>query len=148
MNIKPFDSNLVKGPNQATGRAEQVLGSGEFEKVLKGSVVDQKKQICSQILEQIDAQSHELRKTLTREGVKRYCQLVKSFMKEALEQSYEVDEETHWDRYGNRKNYVIVKKINESLEELMDYVLNQEKNRIDLMSKIDEIRGLLLDLYI
>lgn len=149
MNIKPADPNIANSPKQTSGRmTDSIAGSGNFGKILKDSASDQKKNICSAILEQIDAQSRELKKSLTREGVKRYCQLVKGFMKEALEQSYEVDENTHWDRYGNRKDYVIVKRINESLEELMDDVVNQEKGQINFMAKLDAIRGLLVDLFI
>ncbi len=64
-----------------------------------------------------------------------------------MSQSYELHDEMHWDRSGNRKNFVLVKKINQSVEEMIDLVMNKEKKQIDLVARLDEIRGLLVDLY-
>ena len=65
-----------------------------------------------------------------------------------MSQTYELNEENHWDRSGNRKSYLTVRKINQALEDLTDEVLNREKKQIDLVAKLDEIRGMLLDLYL
>jgi len=40
-----------------------------------------------------------------------------------------------------------VEKINKKLEELTSFVLGKEKKNIDLLATLDEIRGLLVDLY-
>lgn len=145
MNVKPIDSKIANNVSQNSVRVTESHHS--FENVLKGSVADQQKQVCSQILEQIDDQSRILKKRLTPEGIRRYTQLVKSFMKETMKDTYEISEETHWDASGNRRNFIVVKKINQALEELMDSVVNKEKSQLDLVAKLDEIRGLLLDLY-
>ncbi len=146
MKIKPVDSTMISSSKQLTSRGAD-SAAGSFETVLKDSVIEQKKQICSELLQKIDAQSQELKKRPTPEGIKRYVELVRSFMKEAIGQAYSLEEETLWDRFGNRKNYVIVKRINASLEELIDSVIDQEKKQLDLVGKLDEIRGLLIDLY-
>jgi len=144
--IKPVDSTIIGGSKLSTSRGADSM-AGSFEMALKDSVNEQKTQICSELLQKIDVQSRELKKRPTPEGIKRYVELVRSFMKEAIGQAYSLEEETLWDRFGNRKNFVIVKRINASLEELIDSVVSQEKNQLDLVGKLDEIRGLLIDLY-
>ena len=149
MEVKPIGSKILNSQNETTTRSVgSTLRQVFFGETLKNVETDNKKQICSELLGRIDAQSEELKKAATPEGVKRYRKLVSVFMKEALSQSYDLNEESRWDRSGNRKSFITVKKINQAMEDLMDSMVQQEKKQIDLMAKLDEIRGLLLDLYI
>ncbi len=150
MEIKPTGSKILNQPADSVGRSPGSAGVREavFSEALQNSDSKRRSEICATLLEQIDAQSEELKKGITPAGVKRYRKLVQNFMKEALQQSYSLDQESRWDRSGNRKVFVTVKKINESLEKLTDALLNKEKKHIDLVAKLDEIRGLLLDLYV
>lgn len=148
MKIKSTDSKMVNTKSDILGKGGGITaGHPPFFDVLKESEIEKRKEVCAGILKEIDAQSEELKRSLTLEGVKRYRKLVSEFMKEALNQSYKLNEQTRWDRSGNRKSFITVKKINNSLEELIEAVINQEKKQIDLIAKLDEIRGLLLDLY-
>lgn len=119
-----------------------------FQDTIRESERRQRQETCSELLRQIDAQSDVLKKKPTPEGVKRYRELVTAFMKEAMNQSYHLDQHTRWDQYGNRKNMVLVKSIDKSLEELMDMVTGGAKSQVGLVAKLDQIRGLLLDLFI
>ena len=150
MEIKPTGSGKLNQPADLPARNVSAVGGPRetvFAEALKDSDVQRRREICANLLQQIDEQSAELKKAPTPAGVKRYRKLVQTFMKETLNQSYALDQRTHWDRSGNRKVFTTVKKINESLEALADEVLNKEKGQIDLVAKLDEIRGLLLDLY-
>ncbi len=51
---------------------------------------------------------------------------------------------TNWKRH---KEYVLIEKINEKLELLTKYILEKENENINLLATLDEIRGLLVDLY-
>lgn len=151
MEIKPTGSQKMNQPTELPVRSPAAGGSVRgpaFSEALKDSDSQRRREICNNLLQQIDEQSAELKKGPTPSGVKRYRKLVQSFMKETLDQSYTLNQQTHWDRSGNRKVYITVKKLNESLEALTDEILNKEKDQIDLVAKLDEIRGLLVDLYI
>jgi uncharacterized protein YaaR (DUF327 family) len=151
LEIKPTGSQKHSQPTELPVRTMGIGGSireTAFSEALKDSDSARRREICTNLLQQIDAQSAELKKAPTPTGIKRYRKLVQAFMKETLNQSYTLNQRTHWDRSGNRKVFVTVKKLNESLEALADEVLNKEKNQIDLVAKLDEIRGLLIDLYV
>lgn len=148
MKVKSADGSFVHPEPKPAGRsAEAAMGAPAFEAALKNSAVETRKQVCTAILAKIDQQSAALKKSLTVAGVKRYRELVGEFMKEALHDSYQLTGESKWDRMGNRKEYVIVKRVNESLEELMAALAGQAKEQLDLIAKLDEIRGMLVDLY-
>lgn len=151
MDIKPTSSRKlnqsVELPVRSTGTGGTIRETA-FSETLKDSDSQRRREICTNLLKQIDEQSAELKKSPTPTGVKRYRKLVQAFMKETLDQSYTLNQQTHWDRNGNRKVFITVKKLNESLEALAEEVLHKEKNQIDRVAKLDEIRGLLVDLYI
>ncbi len=148
MEIKPAGSKIMNQPSELPGRAS-VGGARDlsFSETLQDSDAKRRHEVCTNLLEQIDTQSAELKKGATPAGIKRYRKLVQAFMKEALGRSYSLNQESHWDRSGNRKVMVTVKRINQSLEEITEALLNKEKKHIDLVAKLDEIRGLLIDLY-
>ena len=52
-----------------------------------------------------------------------------------------------WNRFGEGRKLKIVETIDEKLVELAEEILNQEKSSIDLLDKIGEIKGLLINLY-
>jgi uncharacterized protein YaaR (DUF327 family) len=146
--INPADSRKVQNDPKISGRTGEAANPRpEFDMALKNSVSEKRNQICTALLKKIDEQSAELRKSPSFEGVKRYRKLVGEFLEEVMDHSYLVDADAKWDRGGNRREYVIVKKINQSLEDLMDFMVDQEKKQFDMVAKLDEIRGLLVDLY-
>lgn len=150
MEVKPTGSKqLGAGSSESLGRNTALTAKQSvFVETLKENDLDRRRQACDEILRQIDTLSEELKKAPTPSGVKKYRRLVASFIREAMEQSYELNEETHWDRRGNRKSYITVRNINKALEELTEEVMQREKKQIDLVAKLDEIRGMLLDLYL
>jgi uncharacterized protein YaaR (DUF327 family) len=141
--------NSAKPVERRRGRTAAVdARRREFDEALRDSEAERRRRVCQQLLEEIDGLSAELKKAPNPEGIRRYRDLVTSFMKEALHQSFEVNQQTHWDRTGNRKTMTTVKQINKLLEEIMDETVNKEKRHLDLIAKFDQIRGLLLDLYL
>lgn len=149
MKVKLSDLNLVSTKSQTQNRSTGTsLHSSLFVDALKDSDTERRNEACENILQQIDALSEELKKAPTPKGVKKYRALIAEFVKEASSQTYEVSAEQHWDLNGRRKNLVLVKQINHSVQELIDSVLNQEKKQINLVARLTEIRGLLLDLYL
>lgn len=150
MEVKPTGSKQVgAGSNETFARTSGINPKqAAFIETLKESDNDRRRQACDELLRQIDSISENLKKAPTPNGIKKYRRLVASFIREAMSQTYELNEETHWDRSGNRKSYLTVRNINKALEELTDEVMNKEKKQIDLVAKLDEIRGMLLDLYV
>jgi uncharacterized protein YaaR (DUF327 family) len=149
LKITPADAPFVHSDLKQSGRASEVSRgqSGLFEVTLKNTAATNRRQLCEALLDKIDAQGAALKKSPSLEGIKHYRQLAREFMNEAIHHSYQVEADSKWDYSGNRKEYVIVKKVNQFLEELTDTFVSQEKPQIDLIAKLDEIRGLLVDMY-
>ena len=79
--------------------------------------------------------------------MKKYRGLVKDFMNEVVNRSHKFSRENFLDRKGRHRVYGIIRLIDENLDELAQELMKDEKDHITILSKIGEIRGLLLDIF-
>lgn len=139
----------AESPSVVTERGALISESGAnsgFTQVLK----DQEGKLAGgweQLLNRVDEASKHLLNQPSTENLRSYRQAVRDFLKDALQGSFRMKGESRWDRRGNRRVFCVVKKINKALEELTARVFKTNEEAIDVMAKIDEIRGLLVDLY-
>jgi uncharacterized protein len=149
MKVKLTDSAQVNPKNTLFSHSANASSHpAAFSSALKDTEIQRRTEACDNILKQIDVLGEQLKKGPTPEDVRKYRSLITEFVKEASDQSYDLHQESHWDHDGNRKNFVVIRQINQSVEELLDAVMNQEKKQIDIVARLTEIRGLLLDLYL
>ncbi|OCL25793.1 hypothetical protein U472_15855 [Orenia metallireducens] len=97
-----------------------------------------------ELLEMIDQQGDRLNKHRTFRELIRYKKMVKQFVKEAIGQMYNVQED-YSPMQG--KIHTIVKSVDESLEDLTKMILDKQASQLDILGKLDEVRGMLVDLY-
>jgi hypothetical protein len=79
--------------------------------------------------------------------MKLYRKLIKNFMNEIVSHSHSFSRENFLDRKGRHRVYGMVKVVDEALDELAEELMRDEKDRLAILNKIGEIRGLLLDLF-
>lgn len=74
----------------------------------------------------------------------KYKQVIKGYLKSMVDYVYDLNKnDSFWD-----KNYfTTVKTVNEKLEEITKELIYEQKENIDVAAKIDEINGLLIDIY-
>ena len=79
--------------------------------------------------------------------MKRYRGLIKEFMNEIVNRSHSFSRENFLDRKGRHRVYGIIRLVDENLDELAKELMKEEKDHLAILSKIGEIRGLLLDIF-
>ena len=81
-------------------------------------------------------------------GLKKVCDNSKfqEFMNEVVSRSHKFSRENFLDRRGRHRVYGIVRLVNEKLDQLAEELIKDEKDHLLILGKIDEIRGLLLDI--
>ena len=65
-------------------------------------------------------------------------------MDEITEQGKKISE--HLDRRGRHRVYGLVKLVDKNLDDLAGELVKEEKDHLAILGKVDEIRGLLLDI--
>lgn len=99
------------------------------------------------LMEDVDRAGFELKRWRGRAQLEAYRRAVKAFLQVALERMYHVHHETRFDARGRRVKSVVIQAIDAHLEAVANEILKGEKSAIPLAARLDEIRGLLLDLY-
>lgn len=95
---------------------------------------------------EITEHGKKLGKHMDVRDMKRYRALIKEFMNEIVSRSHEFSRENFLDRKGRHRVYGMVRLVDEKLDELAQELIKDEKDNIAILSKIDEIRGILLDI--
>lgn len=98
------------------------------------------------LMKEINVQGDRLAKHMDIRDMKAYRSLVKEFMNEVVTRSHEFSRENFLDRRGRHRVYGIVRLIDENLDALAKELMSDEKDHLAILSKIDEIKGLLLDI--
>ena len=67
-------------------------------------------------------------------------------MNEVVSNSHQFSRENFLDRRGRHSVYGIIKKVDQNLDDLAQELMKEEKDHIAILQKVDDIRGLLLDI--
>lgn len=93
-------------------------------------------------LEKVKAAGEKLKKSKNKEDVVEYKKQVQEYLSFVLENYYRIKQD-----YEMGRLLIRVEIINKKVEELTAGLLEQEKENFEIVGKVDEIAGLLLDLY-
>lgn len=121
--------------------------NGEFKFTLMSKIGDDGLQArLTSMMEEITRQGDKLAKKHDIKDMKRYRGLIKDFMNEIVSRSHEFKRENFLDKRGRHRVYGIVRLVDENLDSLAQELMKDEQDHMTILSKIGEIRGLLLDI--
>ncbi|WP_409252453.1 YaaR family protein [Bacillus sp. SCS-153A] len=95
----------------------------------------------------ITSAGERLARSRTFKDLAKYKTLVKRFVKEAVDYGMNLKQSHTWNHHGEGRKLNIVENVDRKLVELTEDILNEEKQSIDILGKIGEVRGLLINLY-
>lgn len=123
------------------------IKSGKFESVVQAQQQKLQSEQLTQLLSKIDRQGQRLVKSHTLSDLREYKQLVKRFVKETVEFGMNLKKSRSWNGHGNLEMMHLIEQIDEELMTLTDELVSREGKSIDILSRIGEIKGLLVNLY-
>ena len=98
------------------------------------------------MMQEITMQGDKIVKRMDVRDMRRYRTLIKDFMNEIVNRSHKFSRENFLDRRGRHRVYGIIRLVDEKLDELAQALVSDECDKIAILAKVDEIRGLLLDI--
>ncbi len=139
--------NQMQNVNQVNQLNKVQETDGSFKFTLVSHIEEQELQArLAVMLEEITGQGEKIKKRMDIKDIKKYRSLIQGFMNEIVSRSHEFSRENSLDRRGRHRVYGIVRLVNETLDELAQELIKEEKDSISILGSIDEIRGMLLDL--
>ncbi len=140
--------NQLQQLNQVEQKAPVADTDGSFKFTLISNIEEHELQArLTLMMEDITQQGKRLAKHMDVRDMRRYRQLIKDFMNEIVSRSHKFSRENFLDKRGRHRVYGMVKLIDETLDELATELIKDEKDHLTILSKIDEIRGMLLDIF-
>lgn len=133
--------------NQTSGTQKNQAPAEDFKFTLMSSIEEEGLAARLQVMmEEITMQGKKLGKHMDVRDMKHYRKLIKEFMNEIVNRSHKFSRENFLDRRGRHRVYGMIKRVDEVLDELAGELIKDEKDAIAILDKVDEIRGLLLDI--
>ena len=94
----------------------------------------------------LDEQGSLLADRVDVKELEKYRRLIREFLDEIVSNGYTFSREDAYASRGKHRYIATVKIVDEKLDELGKEVMKEQADRIAILNKIDDIRGLLLDL--
>lgn len=97
-------------------------------------------------LDRVHEQGERLKDLPNVENVRKYRKAVSSFLKYAFARMFSVEKNSSGVNILKRKYFIQIKVIDRKIERLVADILQNQAAQLDLIAKVDEINGLLIDL--
>ncbi|MBN1520716.1 MAG: YaaR family protein [Spirochaetales bacterium] len=101
---------------------------------------------AAELLDAVTVAGELLKRDATTDAIKGYKKAVRDFVHYVVERAYDVDEHVSGRSVLKRKKFTTVTVIDEKLERLAADVLSAQRDKLDILRRLDEIHGLLVDL--
>lgn len=141
----------INNINQTTQapQPEQVQDTGgDFKFVLTSKLEDTDlAERLNLMLQDIVQQGERIKKRNDIKDMQRYRILIKDFLNEVVTRSHVFSRENFLDRRGRHRVYGIIRQVDKELDELAQELVKDEMSNIDILAKIGQIQGLLLDIF-
>lgn len=118
-----------------------------FQDILALSKNRLQKSELDMLLRSIDQLGNQLVKQCTWRTLMNYKERIRKFLEEIVKAGYSLKERQGFDRRGRMKLYKIISEVDDLMAQLAEEVLKEEKNELEILRKIGDIRGLLVNLY-
>ncbi|MGG1638156.1 hypothetical protein BK120_30420 [Paenibacillus sp. FSL A5-0031] len=139
--FRPLGQNRTN--NEATNKQIQPRS---FADVMVQQDADRTQEQLQLKLQDIHRQGDRLARVMTVRELKIYRQMIKQFLEDTIRRGVVLKEVKGFDRRGRIKRYKLLDEIDATLVSMAEDLLDSEQGRIDLLNRIGEIRGLLINL--
>jgi len=149
--IDPLGGESLKNQEVKGKKSKRTSRTGEVEKkeffdIMRDISVEQFEKLLEEAVEEVIESGNELVRSPTPSNLKRYKNAIKEFLKLVEKKLYKLSGSFDMTS-GKAKLHVVVEEVNEKLMDLTEKIMKNEWQTINLAARIEEINGLILNLY-
>lgn len=127
----------------AGSSSQKSSGPGAFQQIVSAGAQSIKDSL-DQLMVSLDQAGQNLLSAPSEAHLTQYTQAVRAFVRKAQGESMAVSKQ--FDRHN--RLYMVVREVDAHLSQLTEQVLNHQERALEMAARIQEIRGILLDMYI
>lgn len=121
--------------------------SPAFQDIFQQANVRLSKSELDALMRQIDDMGKMLTRQMSWKTLMDYKERVRRFLELIVKNGFGAKEKQGFDRRGRVRLYKIISQIDDIMAELAEALVSEEADHIDILAKIGDIRGLLVNLY-
>jgi uncharacterized protein YaaR (DUF327 family) len=148
--------NLGSRPDEGhrAGEARGAMGpvpgphAKSFDSFLNDSQYRSMNEELASMMEDIKRQGERLAKRTNLGELLRYKRMISQFLDISVNKMLKLKRKDYIDGSGRHHIYAVVQKVDQNLEALTQEVLSSQRDQLVVLSYIDDIRGLLMDLIL
>ncbi|MDR0310678.1 MAG: YaaR family protein [Acidobacteriota bacterium] len=141
--------NLVRTGGTPPARASaSSVPAASFRETMQGVNQQNAEQALAELSQRIAQQGDILGRRCDILEMKRFKEMVTEYVGEAVRFMYEFKKQSTFDARGRHRLYAMIKTINEKLEKMTQDVLRGQVDNLELMQAIDDVRGMLIDIFV
>ena len=142
---KTTESGIIQTSGPQVRSSEEV-GTSAFRRTLTDLSNEMYAARLTEMKHEIDKQGERLADRVDVRELEKYRRLIREFLDEIVSNGYTFSREDAYAARGKHRYIATVKIVDEKLDALGKEVLKEHADKIEILNKIDDIRGLLLDL--
>lgn len=156
MRVNPPNSSVDKEKKAEKAKRKRLKGSGSktdssenwtgFIDMLGEVKLDQVEEEAKKYLEQVLSAGNRFSRSPTHRNFQGYRDSLKKFLQYIEKGLYKVKEDMGVD-VDYPRLYMIAEKVDDKIHQLAALLMDNEKNTMNFAGKVEEINGLVLDLY-
>lgn len=100
----------------------------------------------TEMVERISEQGNKIAEHMDIRDVRMYRTMISEFLGEVVANSHKYSRENFLDRRGRHRVYGIIRQVNQKIDALVNELMRAEKGHMEILEKVGEIQGLLLDI--
>lgn len=127
-----------------TSEKKQITSKKDFSQNFNFARDRKNEEQLKEILDNIKKRGNRLVITKSYADVRGYKEMIKNYLESVLKHMYEIKKDIS---FWQTQYFITVETIDARLEELTQMLLSSEVGNLDVASKIDDITGLVLDIY-
>ena len=147
MKINRYGGQGVKAERVAKSDAGKAHESDLFRAVLEDAGSDQQNAELDRLLQEVNRKGDVFVATQSLDAAYAYRQAVKKYLDVLVKGSMAVTSKTSTDRYGKQKMYAVVQEIDQHLIGLLNLAISDQKEPLQLLRIVGEVKGLLISLH-
>jgi uncharacterized protein YaaR (DUF327 family) len=121
-------------------------GELDFNQMLANTQKLQTKEL-QDFMKRLEDKGKQLSESFSLLDLSDFKSMVKSFLRSTFGQSRRISEESFWDFRGRPKVLARITEIDNALEDLGRQVIDKQTDSLGILAQVDEIRGLIIDLF-
>ncbi|MCL2496180.1 MAG: YaaR family protein [Clostridiales bacterium] len=146
-NVRSVEQNLLGSPGLEL-KEDAADRRVVFKRTLSELGAEQHQRHMSGLAKEIGKQGKVLAHKADIKELQKYREMISKFINEMVSNSYSFHKDNSYESRRRHKVFATINKINVRLEELAQEVLSGEADNLAILDKVDDIRGLILDMLL